>query len=69
MDELENLGNELLSIANRIEDIRVELYRNEEYKKLFLFEKEFQEEDDRLFKIQSDLRDLAHFLNSDLGYT
>lgn len=68
MDKLENLGNELLSIANRIEDIRVELYRNEEYKKLFLFEKEFQEEDDRLFKTQSDLRDLAHFLNSDLGY-
>lgn len=68
MDKLENLGNELLSIANRIEDIRVELYRNEEYKNFFLFEKKFQEEDDRLFKIQSDLRDLAHFLNSDLGY-
>lgn len=68
MNKLENLGSELFSIANRIEDIRVELYRNEEYKKLFLFEKEFQEEDDRLFKTQSDLRDLAHFLNSDLGY-
>lgn len=67
MNKLENLGSELFSIANRIEDIRVELYRNEEYKKLFLFEKEFQEEDDRLFKTQSDLRDLAHFLNSDLG--
>lgn len=61
MNKLENLGSELFSIANRIEDIRVELYRNEEYKKLFLFEKEFQEEDDRLFKTQSDLRDLAHF--------
>lgn len=68
MNKLENLGSELFSIVNRIEDIRVELYRNEEYKKLFLFEKEFQEEDDRLFKTQSDLRDLAHFLNSDLGY-
>jgi hypothetical protein len=68
MNKLENLGSELFSIANRIEDIRVELYRNEEYKKLFLFEKEFQEEDDRLFKTQSDLRDLAHFLNSDLDY-
>lgn len=68
MNKLENLGSELFSIANRIEDIRVELYRNEEYKKLFLFEKEFQEEDDRLFKTQSDSRDLAHFLNSDLGY-
>lgn len=68
MNKLENLGSELFSIANRIEDIRVELYRNEEYKKLFLFEKEFQEEDGRLFKTQSDLRDLAHFLNSDLDY-
>lgn len=68
MNKLENLGSELFSIVNRIEDIRVELYRNEEYKKLFLFEKEFQEEDDRLFKTQSDLRDLAHFLNSDLDY-
>lgn len=68
MNKLENLGSELFSIVNRIEDIRVELYRNEEYKKLFLFEKEFQEEDDRLFKTQSDLRDLTHFLNSDLGY-
>lgn len=68
MNKLENLGSELFSIANRIEDIRVELYRNEEYKKLFLFEKEFQEEDDRLFKTQSDVRDLAHFLNSDLDY-
>lgn len=68
MNKLENLGSELFSIANRIENIRVELYRNEEYKKLFLFEKEFQEEDDRLFKTQSDLRDLAHFLNSDLDY-
>lgn len=68
MNKLENLGSELFSIANRIEDIRVELYRNEEYKKLFLFEREFQEEDDRLFKTQSDLLDLAHFLNSDLDY-
>lgn len=68
MNKLENLGSELFSIANRIEDIRVELYRNEEYKKLFLFEKKFQEEDDRLFKTQSDLRDLAYFLNSDLDY-
>lgn len=42
MDELENLGNELLSIANRIEDIRVELYRNEEYKNFFFLKKSFK---------------------------
>lgn len=68
MNKLENLGNELLSIANRIEDTRIELYRNEEYKDCFLFESEFQDEDRIIFRIQSDLRDLAHFLNSDLDY-
>lgn len=68
MNKLEGLGNELFSIVNRIEDIRVELYGNEEYKDCFLFEKEFQDEDKIIFRIQSDLCDLAHFLNSDLGY-
>lgn len=68
MDKLEKLGTELLAIANRIEDIRVELYQDQEYKNYYLFQSEFQQEDNRLFKIQSDLRDLAHFLNGDLGY-
>ena len=54
MNKLENLGNELLSIANRIEDIRIELYRNEESKDCFLFESEFQDEDRIIFRIQSD---------------
>lgn len=68
MDKLEKLGTELLAIANRVEDIRVELYQNQEYKNYYLFQSEFQQEDNKIFKIQSDLRDLAHFLNGDLDY-
>lgn len=68
MDELEKLGTELLTIANRVEDIRVKLYQDQEYKNYYLFQSEFQQEDNKLFKIQSDLRDLAHFLNGDLDY-
>ena len=66
MDELELSGVELFLMAKRLDEIRVKLFNNEDYKKLCASTMVFLDQDNKLFEMQSNIRDLAHFTNGDL---
>ena len=50
---------EMQAMANRIEELRKELYQNKEHRELQ--DEDFQYIDDKLFHIQSELRDIVEF--------
>ena len=50
---------ELAKIAKRIEEIRIELYNSPEHKQNMFWEEEFEEINDELFNIQSDINSLV----------
>lgn len=52
---------ELKEMANRIEQIRLELWQSEEHAKCMDDEEEKRYVDDKLFSLQSQLRDVAEF--------
>ena len=56
---------EIKEISNRLEAIRIELYTDEEHKKNCAAKDFFQEVDDSLLRIQSELRDLRNLLEVD----
>lgn len=55
--ETVDLYKEIQSIADRLEDIRMLLYNNAEHRGNF--EEEFQNFDDNIFRLQSELRNLV----------
>lgn len=54
---------ELVAIAKRIEEIRIELYNSPEHKENMFWEEEFEEVNNKLFTIQSKLNNLNEFIN------
>ena len=50
---------ELAKIAKRIEEIRIELYNSPEHKENMFWEEEFEDVNNQLFKIQSDIHSLV----------
>ena len=52
---------ELKEMADRIEQIRLELWQSEEHEKYMDDEEEKNYVDDKLFSIQSQLREIAEF--------
>ena len=50
---------ELAKIAKRIEEIRIELYNSSEHKENMFWEEEFEDVNNQLFKIQSDINSLV----------
>lgn len=50
---------EMKTAADRIEELRKELYQNKEHRELQ--DEDFQYIDDKLFHIQSELRDIFEF--------
>lgn len=54
---------ELVAIAKRIEEIRIELYNSPEHKEKMFWEEEFEEVNNKLFTIQSKLNNLNEFIN------
>lgn len=57
---MKNKYLEMKTMADKIEELRKELYQNEEHRKLLLSEG-FQYIDDKLFHIQSELRNAFEF--------
>lgn len=55
---------ELEQIANRIEEIRVELYNSLEHRENMIDDEELEEVNDQLFLFQSDIRSLVEVLES-----
>lgn len=55
--ETVDLYKEIQNIADRLEDIRMLLYNNAEHRNNF--EEEFQNFDDDMFRLQSELRNLV----------
>lgn len=53
---------ELVAIAKRIEEIRIELYNSPEHKQNMFWEEEFEDANNQLFKIQSELWDTINFI-------
>lgn len=53
---------ELVKIAKRIEEIRIELYNSPEHKKNMFWEEEFEDVNNQLFKIQSELCDTINLI-------
>lgn len=53
---------ELVEIAKRIEEIRIELYNSPEHKKNMFWEEEFEDVNNQLFKIQSELCDTINLI-------
>lgn len=52
-----DLYKEIMSMADRLEDIRILLYNNSEH--IANFEEEFKNFDDNMFRLQSELRNLV----------
>lgn len=50
---------EMKAMANKIEELRQELYQNKEHRALQ--DEDFQYIDDKLFHVQSELRDIFEF--------
>lgn len=55
---------ELEQIANRIEEIRIELYNSLEHQENMIDDEELEEVNDQLFLFQSDIRSLVEVLES-----
>lgn len=53
---------ELAKIAKRIEEIRIELYNSSEHKENMFWEEEFEDVNNQLFKIQSDINSLVDII-------
>lgn len=53
---------ELVAIAKRIEEIRIELYNSPEHKENMFWEEEFEDVNNQLFKIQSELWDIINLI-------
>ena len=56
---MKNKYLEMKTMANRIEELRQELYQNKEHRELQ--DEDFQYINDKLFHIQSELRDIFGF--------
>ena len=52
-----NLYKEIQNIADRLEDIRILLYNSSEH--IAIVEEDFQNFDDNMFRLQSELRNLV----------
>lgn len=62
MEELKQKYQEIKNMANRLEELRLELYQSQEHKeKVMGDESEFKYVDDKLFHLQSQLKDIANF--------
>lgn len=61
MKELKKKYLEIKEMANRLESLRCELWQDQEHKKCMDNEDELQYVDDKMFSLQSQLRDLAGF--------
>lgn len=62
MEELKQKYQEIKNIADRVEELRLELYQNKEHKEYVMDdESEFEYVDNKMFSLQSQLRDLAEF--------
>lgn len=60
MEELKQKYQEIKNMADRLEELRLELYQNQEHKeKVMDDESEFEYVDDKMFSLQSQLRELA----------
>ena len=53
---------ELVAIAKRIEEIRIELYNSPEHKQNMFWEEEFEDVNNQLFKTQSELWDTINLI-------
>ena len=56
MEELKQKYQEIENMADRLEELRLELYQNQEHKKVMDDESEFKCMDDELFHLQYQLR-------------
>ena len=62
MEELKQKYQEIKDMADRLEELRLELYQSQEHKeKVMDDESDFEYVDDKLFHLQSQLRDIANF--------
>jgi hypothetical protein len=62
MKELKQKYQEIKNMADRLEELRLELYQNKEHRKQVMDdESEFEYVDNKMFFLQSQLRDLAEF--------
>lgn len=62
MEELKQKYQEIKNMADRLEELRLELYQNKEHKEYVMDdESEFEYVDNKMFSLQSQLRDLAEF--------
>lgn len=62
MEELKQKYQEIKNMADRLEELRLELYQNKEHKECVMDdESEFEYVDNKMFSLQSQLRDLAEF--------
>ena len=68
MDKLKLLGIELFLMANRLEEIRAELFDSGDYEKLNLSAGDFLDQSDELSDMQFHIHDLACSLNDDLEF-
>ena len=68
MDKLKLLGIELFLMANRLEEIRAELFDSGDYEKLNLSAGDFLDQSDELSDMQFHIHDLAYSLNDDLEF-
>lgn len=62
MEELKQKYQEIKNIADRVEELRLELFQNKEHREYVMDdESEFKYVDNKMFSLQSQLRDLAEF--------
>ena len=62
MEELKQKYQEIKNIADRLEELRLELFQNKEHREYVMDdESEFEYVDNKMFSLQSQLRDLAEF--------
>lgn len=62
MKELKQKYQEIKNMADRLEELRLELYQNKEHRKQVMDdESEFEYVDNKMFFLQAQLRDLAEF--------
>lgn len=62
MEELKQKYQEIKNMADRLEELRLELYQNKEHREYVMDdESEFEYVDNKIFSLQSQLRDLAEF--------
>lgn len=65
MNNCEALYNELLKTAKYIESIRLTLFNDKTHKKNLCFEDEFNYADDKLFRIQTDIRKIVEYMKGE----